>query len=88
MLFTAVKHLIEALLTLKVAPFLTKINIINDTDVFQRRSGILRRYSDWLQAGVRLTLRAKFLLLHVVQTGTRVHPASYLMGTGEKAAGA
>jgi hypothetical protein len=30
----------------------------------------------------------EFSLLHVVQTGSEAHPASYPMGTGGKAAGA
>jgi hypothetical protein len=30
----------------------------------------------------------KFLLPHIVQTGSGVHPTSYEMGTGGKAAGA
>jgi hypothetical protein len=30
----------------------------------------------------------KFSLLHIVQTGSGVHPTSYKMGTGGKAAGA
>jgi hypothetical protein len=31
---------------------------------------------------------AWLLLLHVVETGSGVHPTSYTMGTGGKAAGA
>jgi hypothetical protein len=42
---------------------------------------------------VRITVKSRFSLLHVVQTGCGAHPASYRMGTassfpGGKAAGA
>jgi hypothetical protein len=33
-------------------------------------------------------LSQEFSILHVVQTGSEVHPTSYSMGTGGKAAGA
>jgi hypothetical protein len=44
-------------------------------------------------AGVRVPVGQEFSLLHVVQTGSGAHPASYPMGTGgsflaSKAAGA
>jgi hypothetical protein len=52
------------------------------------------RYSDWLRAGrpgaagVRVPVGSKtFSLLHIVQTGSGVHPTSYTMGTGGKATG-
>jgi hypothetical protein len=32
--------------------------------------------------GVRVPVGSKFSLLHIVQTGSRIHPASYSMGTG------
>jgi hypothetical protein len=32
--------------------------------------------------GVRVPVGSEFSLLHVVQTGSGVHPASYPMGTG------
>jgi hypothetical protein len=43
--------------------------------------------------GVRVSMGQEFFLLHVVQTGSRVHPISYTTGTGDsflgsKAAGA
>jgi hypothetical protein len=41
MLFTAMIHLVEALLALKDAPLLAEINIINDAEVFQWRTEIL-----------------------------------------------
>jgi hypothetical protein len=43
------------------------------------------RYSNWLQAGqlgFRVPVGSRFSLLHVVQTGSGTHPASYPMGTG------
>jgi hypothetical protein len=41
---------------------------------------------DDLEVGVRVPVRQEFSLLHVVETGSGVHPTSYLMGTGGKAA--
>jgi hypothetical protein len=43
--------------------------------------------------GVQVPVRARILTSHVIQTGSGVHPTSYLMGTtdsfpGGKAAGA
>jgi hypothetical protein len=32
--------------------------------------------------GVRVPVGSKFSLLHIIQTGSGVHPASYSMGTG------
>jgi hypothetical protein len=47
---------------------------------------------DYRGVGVRVPVRQEFSLLHVVQTGSGVHPTSYTMGTkgtfpGGKAAG-
>jgi hypothetical protein len=48
----------------------------------------LSRYSDWLRArrpggaGVRVPVGYNFSLLHIVQTGSGVHPTSYKMDTG------
>jgi hypothetical protein len=39
-------------------------------------------------AGVRVAEGQEFSFLHVVQTGSRAHQASYTMGTGSKPAGA
>jgi hypothetical protein len=56
--------------------------------------GIATGYGlDYQGVGVRVPVGQEFLLLHVVQTGSRVHPTSYPMGTngpfpGGKAAGA
>jgi hypothetical protein len=45
--------------------------------------GIATAYElDGRGIGVRVPLRARFSLLHVVQTGSGAHPASYPMGTG------
>jgi hypothetical protein len=38
--------------------------------------------------GVRVPVGQEFSVLHVVQIGSVVHPTSYPMGTGGKAAGA
>jgi hypothetical protein len=48
------------------------------------------QYSDWLQDGrprgrSSSPGRVKNSLLHVIQTGSGAHPASYPMGTGGKA---
>jgi hypothetical protein len=37
--------------------------------------------------GVRVTVGQEFSLLHVVQTGSGVHPTSYTMGTGALSSG-
>jgi hypothetical protein len=37
--------------------------------------------------GVRVSVGLEFFLLHVVQTGSGVHPTSYPMGTGVKGRG-
>jgi hypothetical protein len=41
---------------------------------------------DDLEVGVRVPVKQEFSLLHVVHTGSGVHPTSYPMGTGGKAA--
>jgi hypothetical protein len=38
--------------------------------------------SDWLRGGVRVPVGQEFSLLHVVQTSSEVHSASYTIGTG------
>jgi hypothetical protein len=37
--------------------------------------------------GVRVPVESRIFLLKIVQTGSEVHPTSYPMGTGGKAAG-
>jgi hypothetical protein len=54
-----------------------------------QRSG----YSDWLRAGRPRSGSSspgsqEFYLLHIVQTGSGAHPASYPIGTRSKEAGA
>jgi hypothetical protein len=60
----------------------------NQNSLVGRATGL-----DGREAGVRTPYRQNFSLLHVVQTGSGDHPASYPMGTGgsflgAKAAGA
>jgi hypothetical protein len=43
--------------------------------------------SDWLRAGRTEERDQKFSLLHIVQTGSGVHPTSYKMGPGVKRQG-
>jgi hypothetical protein len=38
------------------------------------------------EVGVRVLVGSRISLLHVVQTGSGVHPTSYTVGTGGKAA--
>jgi hypothetical protein len=70
-----------------------------DTTVDGQEPGQPSRYRDWLRAGrprvseFESRWGQEFSLLHVVQTGSGAHPASYRMGTvsslsGGKAAGA
>jgi hypothetical protein len=37
---------------------------------------------DGREVGVRVPVGARFLVLHVIQTGSGAQPASHLMGTG------
>jgi hypothetical protein len=41
-----------------------------------------QRYSDGLDGRVLFLAGTRFVPLHVVQTGSGAHPASYPMGTG------
>jgi hypothetical protein len=40
------------------------------------------------RVGVRVPVGSRIFLLHIVQTGSGAHPASYPVSTGGKAAGA
>jgi hypothetical protein len=58
-------------------------------------SGYRSRYSDWLLATgwtpewweLESQWGQEFSLLHIVQTGSGIHPTFYPLGTGGKAAG-
>jgi hypothetical protein len=54
-------------------------------EVFKPDSAVGIATSYWLDdrgVGVRVPVGQEFSLLHVVQTGSEVHPTSYPMGTG------
>jgi hypothetical protein len=57
------------------------------TQILDRAVGIATGYGlDSREVVVRIPVGAYFSPLHVVQTGSGAHPASYPMGTGSKAA--
>jgi hypothetical protein len=77
------------------------LNFIISRSSFNKKTGITTEVSRdntvgtaisyWLDdRGVEVRVRCgkEFSLLHVVQTGSEVHPTSYPMGSGGKAVGA
>jgi hypothetical protein len=57
-------------------------------DILTTSTSLCSRYSDWLRAGrprgqsSESRLGQEFSFLHIVQTDSGAHPASYTMGTG------